>query len=76
MQVVIAYVTPEDRRERIYVCDAVRLRDDVLECCHVAKIRYFALTGILAIVSVVTGDTLSVSALEEFLASEAMVTAQ
>lgn len=76
MQVVIAYVTPEDRRERIYVCDTVRLRDEVLVCCHGAKIRCFALTGILTIVSVVTGDTLSVSTLAELLASEAMVTAQ
>jgi hypothetical protein len=64
MHIVVAYVAPEDPRERIYVCEALGFAGDVLLCRHGVEAFRLLSAGITGIVSVITGDEVSLSELK------------
>lgn len=65
MQVVLTHISSADRRERIYACQIVAIRDAVLIGRCDDAIMHFPFTEIASLVSVQNGEEISLAELSE-----------
>lgn len=67
MLIVVTYVKPGDSHERIYVCEALGFDEEALICRRGDEGHRIVAAAITGIVSVITGETMSLFELATLL---------